>query len=45
MGAGIMPPTSANIASFIRAPQDAKPGARMPAFPQISAADAQAIAQ
>ncbi|MEC3910360.1 cytochrome c [Sphingobium sp. CR2-8] len=44
LGAGILPPTSANIAAFIRSPQDAKPGARMPAYPQISAADAQAIA-
>jgi cytochrome c oxidase subunit 2 len=44
LGAGIMPPTIENIAAFIRAPQDAKPGARMPAYPQISHADAHAIA-
>lgn len=44
LGAGILPPTPANVAAFIRSPQVAKPGARMPAYPQISAADALAIA-
>lgn len=44
LGAGVLPPTFANMAAFIRSPQSAKPGARMPAYPQISAADAQVIA-
>ncbi|RVT93001.1 cytochrome c oxidase subunit II [Sphingomonas crocodyli] len=44
LGAGILPPTVDNIAAFLRAPQDAKPGARMPAYPQMSPADARAIA-
>ena len=30
----------ANIAAFIRAPQIAKPGARMPAYPQLSEQEA-----
>ncbi|MET0365190.1 MAG: cytochrome c oxidase subunit II [Sphingobium sp.] len=45
LGAGILPPTIANTAAFIRAPQAAKPGARMPAYPQLSDADARAIAR
>lgn len=44
LGAGILPPTVDTIAAFIRAPQVAKPGVRMPAYPQISPADARAIA-
>ena len=44
LGAGILPPTVDNIATFIRTPQAAKPGVRMPAYPQISPADARAIA-
>jgi cytochrome c oxidase subunit 2 len=44
LGAGILPPTTANIAAFIRAPQIAKPGARMPAYPQLSEQEAIAIA-
>lgn len=44
LGAGILPPTTENITAFIRAPQSAKPGARMPAYPQISPADARTMA-
>lgn len=44
LGAGILPPTIDNIAAFIRAPQQAKPGVRMPAYPQLSQEDARAIA-
>ncbi|WP_326490637.1 cytochrome c oxidase subunit II [Sphingobium sufflavum] len=33
LGAGILPPTTAHIAAFIRAPHKAKPGVRMPAYP------------
>ena len=44
LGAGILPPTLDNIAAFIRAPQAAKPGARMPAYPQLSVGQARAIA-
>lgn len=44
LGAGILPPTIDNIAAFIRTPKAAKPGARMPAYPQLSEADARAIA-
>jgi cytochrome c oxidase subunit 2 len=44
LGAGILPPTTENIAAFIRAPQQAKPGVRMPAYPQLSEEDARAIA-
>ncbi|HTG37540.1 cytochrome c oxidase subunit II [Sphingomonas sp.] len=44
LGAGILPPTVERTAAFIRAPQDAKPGVRMPAYPQLSEADARAIA-
>lgn len=45
LGAGILPPTIDNVASFIRAPQAAKPGVRMPAYPQLSDEDARAIAR
>lgn len=44
LGAGILPPTVDRTAAFIRAPQDAKPGVRMPAYPQLNEADARAIA-
>lgn len=44
LGAGILPPTIEAVADFIRAPQQAKPGVRMPAYPQLSDADARAIA-
>ena len=42
--AGILPATPDHVAAFIRAPQQAKPGVRMPAYPQISPADERAIA-
>lgn len=44
LGAGILPPAIDNIAAFIRTPQQAKPGVRMPAYPQLSQEDASAIA-
>jgi cytochrome c oxidase subunit II len=44
LGAGTLPPTTAHIAAFIRAPHKAKPGVRMPAYPHLSDADARAIA-
>ncbi len=44
LGAGILPPTRDRVAAFIRAPQQAKPGVRMPAFPHLSEAEALAIA-
>ncbi len=44
LGAGILPPTVERTAAFIRAPQEAKPGVRMPAYPQLSDQEAQAIA-
>ena len=44
LGAGILEPTRANTAAFIRDPQGAKPGARMPAYKTMSEADAKAIA-
>ena len=44
LGAGILPPTIDNIATFIRAPQVSKPGVRMPAYPQLSQEEARAIA-
>ncbi|PCD03157.1 cytochrome c oxidase subunit II [Sphingomonas spermidinifaciens] len=44
LGAGILPPTIERTADFIRAPQDAKPGVRMPAYPQLSHQEARAIA-
>jgi cytochrome c oxidase subunit II len=44
LGAGILPPTIERTADFIRAPQAAKPGVRMPAYPQLSAQEARAIA-
>jgi cytochrome c oxidase subunit II len=44
LGAGILPPTIERTAAFIRAPQEAKPGVRMPAYPQLSGEEARAIA-
>jgi len=44
LGAGILPPTPDAVVDFIRAPQAAKPGVRMPAYPQLRDADARAIA-
>lgn len=44
LGAGIMVPTVPNIAAFIRNPQAAKPGSRMPSYPQLSDAEAESIA-
>lgn len=44
LGAGILPPTLDHVAAFIRAPQKAKPGVRMPAYPHMSDTDARAIA-
>lgn len=44
LGAGILPMTHANIAAFVRNPGKTKPGVRMPAFPNMSQADADAIA-
>ena len=45
LGAGALPMTTAAIASFIRNPAVSKPGARMPAFAMMPAADAEAIAR
>ncbi len=44
LAAGILPMTHANIARFVREPGKTKPGVRMPAFPQMSAAEADQIA-
>ena len=44
LAAGILPMTHANIARFVRQPGKTKPGVRMPAFPQMSAAEADQIA-
>ena len=44
LGAGILPQDVDHIAAFIRTPQQAKPGVRMPAYPQLSEAEARAIA-
>ena len=43
--AGILPMTTAHLARFIRHPEAIKPGVRMPAFPQLTEAEAQAIAR
>jgi cytochrome c oxidase subunit 2 len=45
LGAGILQPSEANIASFIRHPERHKPGVRMPAFPHMPEREALAIAQ
>lgn len=44
VAAGIMPATTANVAAFIRHPEKAKPGVRMPAFSHMPERDAVAIA-
>jgi len=44
LAAGMLPMTYANIAGFVRDPGKTKPGVRMPAFPQMSAAEADQIA-
>ncbi|WP_107934253.1 c-type cytochrome [Sphingomonas aerolata] len=44
LAAGILPMTHANIARFVREPGKTKPGVQMPAFPQMSAAEADQIA-
>ncbi|MEH3098800.1 cytochrome c oxidase subunit II [Sphingomonas adhaesiva] len=44
LGAGVMPMTRANLVRFIREAPGVKPGARMPAYPHMSVADAGAIA-
>ena len=45
LGAGIRPMNAPELARFIRAAPDVKPGARMPAYPQMPAAEAEAIAR
>lgn len=45
LGAGILPQTDAAVARFIRHPEDAKPGVRMPSFAHMSERDALLIAQ
>lgn len=45
LGAGILPMTEERIAAFIRHPERAKPGVRMPAFPQMPERDARLLAR
>ena len=45
LGAGTLTPTVDAVAAFIRSPQQAKPGARMPAYPQMRADEALTIAR
>ena len=45
LAAGILPMTTHNVAAFIRHPEQTKPGVRMPAFPQLTPAEATAIAR
>ena len=45
LAAGILPMTTANVAAFIRHPEKTKPGVRMPAFPQLTPAEATTIAR
>lgn len=45
LGAGILAPSVENTAAFIRNPHKFKPGARMPAYAEMSAEDATAIAR
>lgn len=45
LGAGIRPMTRANLIRFTRAAPDVKPGARMPAYDDMTDADAAAIAR
>lgn len=44
LAAGMQPMTRANLVRFIRAAPTVKPGARMPAYPHLSPAEAGAIA-
>ena len=44
-GAGIQPMTQANLVRFIRHAPTVKPGARMPAYPQMTNDDAATIAR
>ncbi len=44
VGAGVLPMSRANLVRFIREAPSVKPGARMPAYPHMSAADASALA-
>ncbi|WP_454279595.1 cytochrome c oxidase subunit II [Sphingomonas sp. Marseille-Q8236] len=45
LAAGILPMTEANVVAFIRHPEKAKPGVRMPSFPQLSDDEAVALAR
>ncbi|MFK4874946.1 cytochrome c oxidase subunit II [Novosphingobium sp. ZW T3_23] len=45
LGAGILAPTVANTAAFIRDPHQFKPGARMPAYGHLSREEALALAR
>ena len=45
LGAGILPQTEDAVARFIRHPEAAKPGVRMPAFPHMPERDAVLIAR
>ncbi|WP_294393956.1 cytochrome c oxidase subunit II [uncultured Sphingomonas sp.] len=45
MAAGILQPTEANIAAFIRHPEHTKPGVRMPSFPHMPDTEARALAR
>ena len=45
LAAGVLPMTTANIAGFVRHPERTKPGVRMPAFPQMTDAEAIRIAR
>ena len=45
LAAGILPMTETNVARFIRHPEKTKPGVRMPSFPQLSDAEAIALAR
>jgi cytochrome c oxidase subunit 2 len=45
LAAGVLPMTTANVASFIRHPEKTKPGVRMPAFDHMPPADAVALAR
>ena len=45
IAAGVLRPTEANVAAFIRHPERVKPGVRMPAFPHMPPAHARAIAR
>lgn len=45
LAAGTLAMTTANVASFIRHPEAAKPGVRMPAFPHMPETDAVVLAR